>query len=505
MPKKLTTAGFIIKARKKHGDLFDYSSAEYVGAHDKVKIKCEDHGVFEQIADSHLSGAGCPKCGVTQKLTTEDFIIRAEKKHEYRYDYSSVEYVDVRTHVKIICEDHGVFEQTPRIHIRGAGCPKCAGNQQKTTEDFIIKAHKKHGDLFDYSLVEYVGAHVKVKIICTVHGVFEQIPGSHLSQGAGCPKCGGTQKLTTEDFIIKAHKKHGDLFDYSSVEYVNAHVKVKIICTVHGVFEQIPNSHLRGKGCLKCAGNQQKTTEDFIKDAREEHGDLFDYSLVEYVGARDNVKIKCEDHGVFEQNPTHHLRGQGCPKCANIISNPEQRIADFLENNLRLEVIRNDKTLIKPLELDIYLPDLEIAIEYCGLYWHSEERGKDSEYHLNKFNKCKELGIHLITIFEDEWLENEEWVKNFLENLCKGNHLEVDTSMIATYDSNRVFVDASWYDKTFWEKKGYVQVGHSEPSYSWVKRARRYPRGCEEEKELISEGRSKIWDCGKIELKPSSY
>jgi hypothetical protein len=57
MPKKLTTAGFIIKARKKHGDLFDYSSAEYVGAHDKVKIKCEDHGVFEQIADSHLSGA----------------------------------------------------------------------------------------------------------------------------------------------------------------------------------------------------------------------------------------------------------------------------------------------------------------------------------------------------------------------------------------------------------------------------------------------------------------
>ena len=120
-----------------------------------------------------------------------------------------------------------------------------------TTEDFIENARKVHSDKYDYSLTNYISAKTKVKIICPVHGVFEQTPCGHLS-GRGCKKCSGKNKLTTEEFIDQARKVHGDKYDYSLVNYVNCRTKVKIICPIHGVFEQTPQSHLKGNGCKYC-------------------------------------------------------------------------------------------------------------------------------------------------------------------------------------------------------------------------------------------------------------
>ena len=132
----------------------------------------------------------------------------------------------------------------------------------KTTEQFIIDAKSIHGDKYDYSLVDYINNKSKVKIICPTHGEFEQIPYSHLS-GKGCPKCKGDKsrilnQSNTEEFINKADKIHDNKYDYSLVEYENARTKVKIICHVHGEFEQTPASHLSGHGCPKCKANNQR-------------------------------------------------------------------------------------------------------------------------------------------------------------------------------------------------------------------------------------------------------
>lgn len=104
-----------------------------------------------------------------------------------------------------------------------------------TTEIFIEKARKKHGDLYDYSKTIYVRSKDEVIIICSIHGEFKQIAGNHL-QGLKCNLCNNRRKCNTEEFIIKANIKHNFIYDYSKTIYTGAFNKIIIICKVHGEF-----------------------------------------------------------------------------------------------------------------------------------------------------------------------------------------------------------------------------------------------------------------------------
>lgn len=190
MPKRLTTEEFIAKARAIHGDKYDYSKVEYVNIRTPVIITCPEHGDFPQRPDNHIVlKQGCAGCAGVAKKDVNTFIREAKKIHGDRYDYSLVEYKNANTKVKIICPEHGVFEQTPHNHLYNKGCPECAGCTKLTKEKFIRKAREVFGDKYDYSLVEYVDWKTKVKIICPEHGVFEQTPNNHTSHGSGCPCC----------------------------------------------------------------------------------------------------------------------------------------------------------------------------------------------------------------------------------------------------------------------------------------------------------------------------
>lgn len=127
------------------------------------------------------------------------------------------------------------------------------------------------------------------------------------------------EKLTTEDFINKAKQIHGEKYDYSLSEYINAKVKVIIVCSTHGEFMQVPNNHKKGHGCDKCARDEQSrrqilSNEEFIRKAKTAHGDKYDYSLARYVNAKTKVKIICSTHGEFHQTPDSHMKS-GCLKC----------------------------------------------------------------------------------------------------------------------------------------------------------------------------------------------
>jgi hypothetical protein len=264
---KLNTADFIAEAEAVHGKgAYDYSQTIYTGDYDKLTIVCSHHGAFEQRAQVHKRGSGCPKCAQDKNsLSLASFIARAKAKHEGRYNYSEVLYSGAFRKVSIICPVHGVFEQSPTSHLAGRGCHECgsaksaAANAPRmpTLADFIAKAQAVHGiGAYDYSNSEYAGAHAKLRIACPVHGVFEQSPTSHLG-GAGCRKCGNQRMIelkvhTVADFIPKARSLHGTKYDYSQVIYQNAHKKVLIICPLHGPFKQEPTGHLRGAGCPTC-------------------------------------------------------------------------------------------------------------------------------------------------------------------------------------------------------------------------------------------------------------
>lgn len=303
---------------------------------------------------------------------------------------------------------------------------------------FIEKARNVHGDKYDYSMVVYVNSRTPVMIICPEHGMFLQRPKDHLS-GSGCNQCANNKKRSTrEDFIRRARKVHCDRYDYSLVEYVNNHNKIKIICSKHGVFEQTPANHLNKHGCPLCkacvlAERLTLTTKEFIQRAREVHGDKYDYSLVEYVHGRTPVKIICKKHGEFMQKPNDHLDGHGCPSCACITSKTEQELRELVKQLVpHLEVQNNvrgligefsvrfkgdkERKIIKNAELDIYIPELRLAIEYNGMYWH-DVRSKGYGYHLGKRQACDRAGIRMMTIWEADW--NDERKRPIIIRMLK--------------------------------------------------------------------------------------
>jgi len=143
--KKSNVDEFIKKAMKKHGNKYNYSKVNYINSLTKVCIICPIHGEFWQRPDMHLSRNGCKLCSIgdrTKKLslTTDDFIKKAINVHGNRYDYSKVSYTKTEEKVKIICDKHGIFFQTPHKHLNGHGCPKCASSKgEEVIRNYLIE------------------------------------------------------------------------------------------------------------------------------------------------------------------------------------------------------------------------------------------------------------------------------------------------------------------------------------------------------------------------------
>jgi len=297
-----------------------------------------------------------------------------------------------------------------------------------TTDQFIQKAIAVHGNKYDYKVVDYKHSQSKVKISCPEHGEFEQRPNDHL-KGWGCPKCrvyavSAALTKSTEDFIEDAKKIHGNKYGYSRVDYKHSKSKVKIVCSLHGEFEQAPNHHLGGRGCPKCGvAEKTKSTENFIEEAKKIHGNKYDYKHVDYKHSKSKVKISCSAHGEFEQAPNDHLKGQGCPKCAHElkISKGEK---EFL-NEIKIPE-SNRQFHISSLNciVDGIDKQTNTVFEYLGDYWHGNPNTMSPltkiaggnmtcqqayEYTFKRFSDIKSLGYNIKYIWESDW---NAWKKN---------------------------------------------------------------------------------------------
>ena len=394
--KKLDTIEFIKKASIVHKNFYDYSKVNYVDAKTLVYIICPLHGEFLQIPPSHLNGHGCSICGVKRN----NFIESASIKYHNYYDYSATKYKNSFTKVKIICPRHGEFEQFPQSHIE-TGCVLCQREQS-----FKDKCKKIHNDKYDYSLVDYVDQSTKIKIICPDHGEFMQPPKLHI-RGNGCKKCSDDRKkLNLEIFIKRSVKTHGDKYDYSLVDYVGANDKIKIICPIHGEFMQRPSEHYH-KGCDMCGGSANLTTNDFVEKSKKIHGNVYDYSLVDYVSRDVKVKIICKEHGIFYQKAGVHLDGRGCQMCICSKSEIKisKYLDDNKIECIKQKRFSDCKNML-PLPFDFYLPFYNICIEYDGKqHYNPVDRfggvnGLAKRKFLDKIKTdyCKDKNIILIRI-----------------------------------------------------------------------------------------------------------
>lgn len=360
--------------------------------------------------------------------TTEWFIKKAKSIYGDKFDYSKSKYTFSSIPIEIICKIHGSFWQRSVDHFKGTGCPIC--NRRWTLQDFIKKSIKVHGKKYDYSLIkeESIIGQMILSITCKTHGPFQQKAKDHLRE-RGCNLCGREnmaklRRLDKEKFLTRAKQIHGDLYDYSKVLYQNSAEKIEIICKTHGSFWQAPSNHLHKtlkQGCPKCAGNIQLTTEDFIKRAKEVHGDLYDYSKSIYLDSKSKVTINCKTHGSFYSIPSNHFKGQKCPKCKYRVSKPEIKWLDSL--NIPKQYRQKYLTMNsgKRYEVDAFDPTTNTVYEFYGDYWHGNpnkfdpmeinERTKSTfgsllKKTLDKELEIKENGYTVISIWEQDFLKS---------------------------------------------------------------------------------------------------
>jgi phage FluMu protein Com len=402
------------------------------------------------------------------KLTTEQFVCKATRRHGDRYDYSKSVYTGAHKKLTITCRAHGDFLQLAGDHANvGKGCPKCgviaATPQSFTTAEFVARARARHGDRYDYSESCYTNTKRKLRIICKRHGPFEQTAGKHL-RGSGCPLCrdGGIARTGNAVSIDErcarwkgaANSLHGGRYDYSKVVFKNSKTPVEIICREHGSFYQTPGNHLHGGcQCPACAEEGKRihtrnSTDAWLRSFRRAHtSGRYDYSRVGHVvDCRQRVTIVCAKHGHFSQQAYVHALGHGCPRCVNKVSRPEDDLAVFLASLCPDEpLVRSTRKVIAPYELDVFFPRLNVAVEFNGTYWH-HDGVKQKNYHQRKSLLCRARGVRLFHIYDYDWMTRRAACERLLRDKLRGPRAVYDArklSLKPAIDLYREFLDAN--------------------------------------------------------------
>lgn len=285
---------------------------------------------------------------------------------------------------------------------------------------------------------EYKSNRHKLKVQCPKHGIF-YTSGFLLKRGNGCSKCGKeTTARKRRGSIDRVAKRAEDLgVKLLDAEFPNIFgpQKLRFECPTHGIFIQDHRQLMYGRGCSKCGhirgGNaNRKTTEEFQTDI-----DHTGYKvLTPYISSCDKITVQCSKHGPFEMIPSDLLGGHGCQKCGLSYSKTQSDIFNFVKS-FYPDAVENTRKIIKPLELDIYIPSINLAIEFCGFRWHNFDalklghpkftRTEIIEYHKHKMDMCNALDIRLITIFEDEWMNRKNQVQNLLLSVFNKNQIRI--------------------------------------------------------------------------------
>lgn len=297
---RVATDEFIRRSRKIHGDRYDYSfSIVEDSSSTVVIIDRETNTVFFQVVAEHLDGVEPVTTAVEPVDRSGRFITRAREVHGDRYDYSLVEYVNARSCVQIICSEHGIFEQRPTDHVsKKTGCPRCAVERrveqhQLTTEYFIERACEVHGDRYDYSLVEYVDNKTPIQIICSEHGVFEQIPNNHTSMKAGCPQCAETGFNPSEPgtlYVLSDDKQCPTLIKIGVTNDLKQRLRQLQRRTPHPIFKLVSYPFPRGADAYKLEQEVHKVFHELNARLKGFDGatEWFKYSseMLDYINNR---------------------------------------------------------------------------------------------------------------------------------------------------------------------------------------------------------------------------
>lgn len=375
---------------------------------------------------------------------------KASKVHGDKYDYSLIEF-PIKAHdtISIICGTHGLYTQKAYSHIAGNGCNKCkkTSSNKMSFDDFVHSCIQKFSNKFsEYKTTDNFSlSHSIISFACPIHGRQEMKALLHRNSVKGCPACysehrSDRQLIGHHKYLEKANKIHANKYEYPFIEteFKNSASEIIVRCKIHGDFKTNARQHLRASNCPICANLSRasatrKQVKDIITEASKIHNNFYDYSLVTQVkNNKHKIQIICPIHGIFSQSVNNHLRGQNCPKCAleknNPVSSQEIILRDWLSLSLSIKCYHSYRPdFLSGQELDLFLPDYNLAIEINGAYWHSL---KDENYHINKLNRCEANGIRLLQLYDTEINTNLDWVKSIILKVVCKNQLYIPIGIL---------------------------------------------------------------------------
>ena len=406
---------YIRDAFKKEG--YQLLTKKYIGCKQKLNYICPNGHRNSMIWGSFQQGHRCPDCynntrkGFT-KMVTES--IREEFNKE-GYTLLTKEYRNTKQKLRYICPNGHERTITYDSWRAGSRCKLCVNKNVRHTIEYVRAGFEEAG----YILLtkEYKNCSQKLEYICT-EGHTNSMSWNAWRKGARCPDCYNLVRQyagrLTIDFVKQEFENEG--YTLLSTEYSGAHDKLKVLCPEGHEIELRYYSFKQGNRCPICfnevRGASQRLNIDFIKQEFNKDG----YQLLTKVYKNNTTKLKYICPKGHYGNITWNAWKSGCRcnKCCIVHSKAENEIFEFVKAYFP-DAIQGDRTIISPFELDIVISSKLYAIEYCGLFWHSESQRKDKRYHLNKLELCNNKGYNLITIFEDEWLHKRNIVESRLK------------------------------------------------------------------------------------------
>ncbi|RLD66316.1 MAG: hypothetical protein DRI84_05015 [Bacteroidetes bacterium] len=327
-------------------------------------------------------------------------------------------YLNNKQKLCIKCPKGHIFYMSWNGLTHGYGCRECY--IEKRTLDISYVKNKLEQEGYILLSGVYKNSKSSLTIKCPNNHVYITT-WDNFQQGNRCKQCFiGSMK---HDFNYV--KEYIESFGYSllSDNYVNANYELEIMCNNGHIYKATFSNFLAGRRCHICDVENKKLDIDYIRKKVE--GEGYKLHSTSYINAQYPLTVECDKGHVYNVRWYNFHTGYRCPLCNNKgFSKQEHEVLDYINKIYSGLLLKNNRSIIKPYELDIVLSDKKLAVEYCGLYWHSELAGKDKNYHLNKLNMCNEQGYQLLTIFEDEWVNKREIVESRLLNILGSKKLE---------------------------------------------------------------------------------
>lgn len=325
------------------------------------------------------------------------------------------------------------------------GCSFCSGRFPIKGETDLSATHPEiFEQLVDKSLVLKPKSHQKVAWRCSKGHVWDAIVSSR-TKGSGCPFCSRRKPLVgVTDLRTTYPEIAAELVDQSLILSTHSASYVEWKCAKGHLWSThvYKRTQRKAHGCPFCSGREPIVGETDLQTTDPEiYNEQVDKTIVVSRGSSAELTWRCiEGHEWSASVYQRTAHRSGCPSCFSTAfrSKAEVELSEWVES-LGLEVQTNTRNILKGIELDLYIPEKALAVEYNGLYWHSEWN-HDKWYHHNKWKKCKEAGIQLIQIWEDQWIDRKSMVKDKLQSMLLGR---ASVGARTTYSCNLSYAEAS--------------------------------------------------------------